>query len=54
MSSENDKKRSFKMYKYGKKLIIGITEKISAFNTVRVTGNLDDVAMINKACHFLF
>ena len=49
MSSENDKKRSFKMYNYGKKLIIGIIENISALNTVRMTGNLDDVAMVNKS-----
>ena len=48
MSSENVKKRSFKMYNYGKKLIIGIIEDISAFNTVRMTGNFDDVAMVNK------
>ena len=44
----NVKKRSFKMYNYGKKLIIGIIEDISALNTVRMTGNLDDVAMVNK------
>ena len=49
MSSENDKKRSFKMYNYGKKLIIGIIEDISVLNTVRMTGNLDDVAMVNKS-----
>ena len=49
MSSENDKKRSFKMYNYGKKLIIGIIEDISALNTVRMTGNFDDVAMVNKS-----
>ena len=49
MSSENDKKRSFKMYNYGKKLIIGLIENISALNTVRMTGNLDDVAMVNKS-----
>ena len=49
MSSENVKKRSFKMYNYGKKLIIGIIENISALNTVRMTGNLDDVAMVNKS-----
>ena len=48
MSSENVKKRSFKMYNYGKKLIIGLIENISALNTVRMTGNLDDVAMVNK------
>ena len=48
MSSENDKKRSFKMYNYGKKLIIGIIEDISALNTVRMTGNFDDVAMVDK------
>ena len=36
------------MYNYGKKLIIGIIEDISALNTVRMTGNLDDVAMVNK------
>ena len=49
MSSENDKKRSFKMYNYRKELIIGIIEDISALNTVRMTGNLDDVAMVNKS-----
>ena len=49
MSSENVKKRSFKMYNYGKKLIIGLIENISALNTVRMTGNLDDVAMVNKS-----
>lgn len=49
MSSENDKNRSFKMYNYGKRLIIGIIEDISALNTVRMTGNLDDVAMVNKS-----
>ena len=49
MSSENVKKRSFKMYNYGKKLIIGIIEDISVLNTVRMTGNLDDVAMVNKS-----
>ena len=48
MSSENVKKRSFKMYNYGKKLIIGLIEDISALNTVRMTCNLDDVAMMNK------
>lgn len=48
MSSENVKKRSFKMYNYGKKLIIGIIEDISALNTVRMTGNFDDVAMVDK------
>ena len=36
------------MYNYGKKLIIGLIENISALNTVRMTGNLDDVAMVNK------
>ena len=49
MSSENVKKRSFKMYNYRKELIIGIIEDISALNTVRMTGNLDDVAMVNKS-----
>ena len=49
MSSENDKKRSFKMYNYGKELIIGIIKDISALNTVRMTGNFDDVAMVNKS-----
>ena len=49
MSSENVKKRSFKMYNYGKKLIIGIIEDISALNMVRMTGNFDDVAMVNKS-----
>lgn len=49
MSSENVKKRSFKMYNYGKKLIIGIIEDISALNTVRMTGNFDDVAMVDKS-----
>lgn len=48
MSSENVEKRSFKMYNYGKKLIIGIIEDISTLNTVGVTGNFDDVAMVNK------
>ena len=36
------------MYNYRKKLIIGIIENISALNTVRMTGNLDDVAMVDK------
>ena len=49
MSSENVKKRSFKMYNYGKKLIIGIIEDISALNTVGMTCNFDDVAMMNKS-----
>lgn len=49
MSSENVKKRSFKMYNFGKELIIGIIEDISALNTVRMTGNFDDVAMVNKS-----
>ena len=49
MSSENVKKRSFKMYNYGKKLIIGIIENISALNTVGMTCNFDDVAMMNKS-----
>ena len=49
MSSENVKKRSFKMYNYGNELIIGIIEDISALNTVRMTGNFDDVAMVNKS-----
>ena len=49
MSSENVKKRSFKMYNYGKKLIIGLIENISALNTVRMAGNLDDVAMVDKS-----
>ena len=37
------------MYNYGKELIIGIIEDISALNTVRMTGNFDDVAMVNKS-----
>ena len=37
------------MYKYGKNLIIGLIEDISALNTVRMTGNFDDVAMVNKS-----
>ena len=49
MSSENVKKRSFKMYNFGKKLIIGIIKDISTLNTVGMTGNLDDVAMVNKS-----
>ena len=48
MSSENVKKRSFKMYNYGKRLIIGIIEDISTLNTVGMTGNFDDVTMVNK------
>ena len=36
------------MYNYGKKLIIGIIEDISTLNTVGMTGNFDDVAMVNK------
>ena len=48
MSSENVEKRSFKMYNYGKKLIIDIIEDISTLNTVEMTGNFDDVAMVNK------
>ena len=36
------------MYNYGNELIIGIIEDISALNTVRMTGNFDDVAMVNK------
>ena len=36
------------MYKYGKKLIIGLIEDISALNTVRMTCNFDDVTMVNK------
>lgn len=36
------------MYNYGKKLIIGIIEDISALNTVRMTSNFDDVAMVDK------
>lgn len=48
MSSENVKKRSFEMYNYGKELIIGIIEDISVLNTVRMTGNLDDVAMVDR------
>ena len=48
MSSENVEKRSFKMYNYGKKLIIGIIEDISTLNTVGMTGKFDDVAMVNK------
>ena len=36
------------MYNYGKELIIGIIEDISALNTVRMTDNFDDVAMVNK------
>ena len=49
MSSENVEKRSFKMYNYGKRLIIGIIEDISTLNTVGMTGNFDDVAMVNKS-----
>ena len=49
MSSENVEKRSFKMYNYGKKLIIGIIEDISALNTVGMTCNFDDVAMVDKS-----
>ena len=37
------------MYNYGKKLIIGIIEDISALNTVRMTCIFDDVAMVDKA-----
>ena len=36
MSSENVEKRSFKIYNYGKKLIIGIIEDISTLNTVGI------------------
>ncbi len=48
MSSENVKKSSFKMYNYGNELIIGIIEDISTLNTVGMTDNFDDVAMVNK------
>ena len=36
------------MYNYGKELIIGIIKYISAINTVRMSCNFDDVAMVNK------
>lgn len=49
MSSENVKKRSFKMYNFGKELIVGIIEDIYALNTVRMACNFDDVAMVNKS-----
>ena len=48
MSSENVKKRSFKMYNYGKRLIIGIVEDVSALNTVRMACNFNNVAMVYK------
>lgn len=37
------------MYNFGKELIIGIIEDISALNTVRMTRNFDYVAMVDKS-----
>lgn len=52
MSSENVKKRSLKMYNFGNGLIIGILENISAFNSVGMPGNFNDVTVMNKSVNY--
>lgn len=48
----NVKKRSLKMYNFGNRLVIGILENISAFNTVGMPGNFNDVTAMNESVNY--
>lgn len=48
MSSENVKKRSFKMYNFRMRLIIAIIKDISILNAIRMPRNFNNITMMNN------